>query len=137
MQNLKQEFIKKFGAFENIKCAFISFKPFNNIDEDGDTLVDDDDLEQLPKDSFVAHLKVGHTKAELMEFIEQINFNFLDSKELSENHLEDMGHFTFKCWFVDGSYTEHLKETIWNGYDSNTYFDFHTIIIPIITSDLI
>jgi len=138
MQNLKQEFIKKFGTFENIKCAFIDFKPFNNIDEDGSRFLDDDYLAQLPKDSFVANLKLGYTQAELSEFIEKMNFNFLDSEELSESHLEDMGHFTFKCWFVDGSYTEHLKETYmkWDRYEC-TYFYFHTIKIPIITSNLL
>lgn len=137
MQNLKQEFIKSFGTFENIKCAFISFKPFNNIDKDGDTLVDDDVLAQLPKDSFVARLKVGHTQAELNDFIDKMNFNFLDSNEISEWSLEDMGHFTFKCWFSNGSYTEHSKETHWDGYDSKTWFGFNTIEIPMITSNLL
>lgn len=139
MKNLKQEFTKTFGTFGKIKCAFINFTPFNNIDEDGDSHVDDDVLAQLPKDSFEANLKLGYTQAELNAFIDKIDFNFLDGEELSDVNLEDLPLiFEFKCWFTDGSYTAFSKE---NRFDSwgveETILIFRTIKIPTIPTELI
>ena len=139
MKNLSQEFIKNFGTFENIKCAFISFKPFNNIDEDGELLIDDDKvLSRLPKDSVEAALKTGYTQFELMEFVKKLDVNFIDEEEVCRWYIEDMdAPFTFHCWFSNGSYTKHTKKSYYDNYEEQHSIDFDTIKIPIIPTNLI